>query len=70
MGQSEFITGWDILRISRLHNCPGAWSTEVRMEDMNKPAVYFPSKEELEVMGAKFGEELERRSQMEREAEV
>lgn len=62
MGQMDFITGWDMLRINRLYNCPGAWSEELNVEDLNKPAIYFPSNEELAVMGAKFAEELELRT--------
>lgn len=70
MGQLDYITGWDMLRIRRLYNCPGAWSEDVNMEDLNKPAVYIPSNEELQIRGAKFAEVLERRSQMEQEAQV
>jgi hypothetical protein len=28
LGQTEFISGLDLLRLSRHYNCPGAWSAE------------------------------------------
>jgi hypothetical protein len=28
LGQTDFISGLDLLRLSRHYNCPGAWSAE------------------------------------------
>ncbi|XP_049886099.1 high choriolytic enzyme 2-like [Pectinophora gossypiella] len=53
MGQLQFVSGWDILRVNRLYNCPGAWNQEVRLEDANKPA-YYPYEE----VPAKVSDEL------------
>ncbi|XP_026316316.1 astacin-like metalloprotease toxin 2 [Hyposmocoma kahamanoa] len=68
MGQSSFITNWDYQRINRLYNCPGAWSTEVNMEDANAP-VEIPSDEELIERGARFAAEEEERLRREAEEE-
>ncbi|XP_063890657.1 seminal metalloprotease 1 [Helicoverpa armigera] len=36
MGQVDYVTAWDWLRVNRHYNCPGAWETPVHADELSQ----------------------------------